>query len=188
MWTPSMSRPTRSSASRAAVCHAANCAAVVATTRRLTALLLVPRLVTVAGTGSKLRAYRRVATPTSICSATRRFNGSSSAMAWNVGRATSWPPPRTRGRRTVTFRPPSTTAFGTMPARTAWRLATCAYRGPQMAARSSSSIVSKTFKPDRMARSNSSLRASTSRSTRGEVTSRFNRGVRHSPRVWSPLV
>jgi hypothetical protein len=58
-----------------------HCAAVFVTKRRLTALLLVPRLRIVAGTGSRLRAYRRVATPTSICSTTRRFNGSTSAMA-----------------------------------------------------------------------------------------------------------
>ena len=42
-----MSRPTRSSASSEAVCHAASCAVVRATKRRLTALLLVLRLVTV---------------------------------------------------------------------------------------------------------------------------------------------
>ena len=56
-------QPTRSSPSREAVCHAVNGAAVFATNRRLTALLLVPRLFMVGGTGSKLRAYRRVATP-----------------------------------------------------------------------------------------------------------------------------
>ncbi|HKS94601.1 MAG TPA: hypothetical protein VJV74_00550 [Terriglobia bacterium] len=36
--------------------HAASCAAVFVTNRRLTALLLVPRLRIVAGTGSRLRA------------------------------------------------------------------------------------------------------------------------------------
>jgi hypothetical protein len=56
MCTPSIIRPTRSSASSDAVCHVASCAAVFATKRRLTALLLVPRLRIVAGTGSKLRA------------------------------------------------------------------------------------------------------------------------------------
>jgi hypothetical protein len=56
MWTPSIRSPTRSSLSSEAVCHAANCAVVFATKRRLTALLLVPRLRIVAGTGSRLRA------------------------------------------------------------------------------------------------------------------------------------
>ena len=56
--------------------------------RRLTALLLVPRLRSVAGTGSKLRVYRRMATPTSICWTTRRFKGSTSTMAGNVGSGT----------------------------------------------------------------------------------------------------
>ena len=51
--TPSIKSPTRSSASSDAVCHAASCAAVFATNRRLTALLLVPRLRIVAGTGSR---------------------------------------------------------------------------------------------------------------------------------------
>lgn len=59
---PSSSKPTRSSASSAAVCHAASWAAVLATRRRLTALLPVPRLRIGAGTGSKLQAYRRVVT------------------------------------------------------------------------------------------------------------------------------
>ena len=44
-------------------------------------LFLVPRLTTSAGTGSRLRAYWRVATPTSSCSTTRRFSGSVWARA-----------------------------------------------------------------------------------------------------------
>ncbi len=96
------------------------------TKRRLTARLLVPRLRIVAGTGSRLRAYRRVATPTSLCSTTRRFNGSTSAIAWNVGSGTSRPSARTRGRRTATLRPPNTTSLLTVPAREAWRSASWA--------------------------------------------------------------
>ena len=45
----------------------------------------------VVGNGSRLRAYWRVATPTSICSTTRRFSGSSLAIARNVGSGTSSP-------------------------------------------------------------------------------------------------
>ena len=44
MWTPSISSATRSSASSAVDRQAASCAAVFATNRRLTALLLVPRV------------------------------------------------------------------------------------------------------------------------------------------------
>ena len=61
-----MSNATRSRASNGALCHVASCAAVFATKRRLTALLLVPRLSISGPSGSKLRAYWRVATPTSI--------------------------------------------------------------------------------------------------------------------------
>ena len=42
----------------------------LATNRRLTALLLVPRVRTSAPSGSRLRPYWRVATPMSICSTT----------------------------------------------------------------------------------------------------------------------
>ena len=77
----------------------------------------------VAGTGSRLRAYCRVATPTSICSTTRRFNGSTSAMRLERRQRHLVAAARTRGRRTATFRPPSTTSLGTVPAREAWRSA-----------------------------------------------------------------
>jgi hypothetical protein len=46
-----------------------------------TALLLVPRRVISGPSGSKRRAYCRVATPTSICSTTRRSSGSVAAIA-----------------------------------------------------------------------------------------------------------
>jgi hypothetical protein len=94
---------TRFRSSRAVPRQASSCAVVFATNRRLTALLLVPRLRIVAGTGSRLRAYPRVATPTSICSTTRRFNGSTSAIAWNAGSGTSWP----SLEHAVVARPPS---------------------------------------------------------------------------------
>ena len=55
--TPSISSPTRSSASSGVARHASSCAWVCATKRRLTALLLVPRMVTSAPSGSRLRAY-----------------------------------------------------------------------------------------------------------------------------------
>jgi hypothetical protein len=54
-----------------------------------------------------------------------------------------------------------------VPARLAGRSGSCAYRGPQTAVRSSSSIAVKTLRPDRIASSNSSVRVSTSRSTKG---------------------
>jgi len=71
--------------------------------------------------GARLRAYWRVATPTSICSTTRRFSGSSRVIARKVGNGTSSPLARTRGRRSATLRPPSTTSLGTVPAREACR-------------------------------------------------------------------
>ena len=148
MWRPSISSATRLIASSAVDRQAASCAAVSRTNRRLTALLLVPRTRTAAPTGSKLRPYCRVATPRSICSTTRRFNGSVSANALNVGRATSALAERTRGRRICTFRPPRTTSLVTVPARDAARSGSCAYRGPQIAVRSASSIVVRTLRPD----------------------------------------
>jgi len=69
----------------------------------------------------KLRAYCRVATPTSICSTARRSSGSVVAIASNVGSATSPVAVRTRGRWTATFRPPITTSLRTVPARLAGR-------------------------------------------------------------------
>ena len=47
----------------------------------LAALLLVPRVRMSAPVGSRLRPYWRVATPTNICSTTRRLSGSASANA-----------------------------------------------------------------------------------------------------------
>ena len=167
MWRPSINSATRLNASSAVDRQAASCAAVFRTNRRLTALLLVPRTRTSSPTGSKLRPYCRVATPRSICSTTRRFNGSVSANASNVGSATSAPAARTRGRRICTCRPPRTTALVTVPARDAARAGRCSYRGPQIAVRSASSIVWSTFRPDATASSISSARVSTRRSTRG---------------------
>lgn len=56
----------------------------------------------------------------------------------------------------------------------------CAYREPQSATRSSSSIASDTLRPDRTASSNSSVRASTSRWTKGrwrEIQQRPDEGL-----------
>jgi hypothetical protein len=67
----------------------------------------------------------------------------------------------------VKFQPPRMTSLRVVPARLAGRSGSCAYRGPQIAVRSSSSIVVKTFSPERSANSNSSVLVSTSRSTSG---------------------
>ena len=178
MCTPSSSNATRSRPSSGADCHARNCAVVFATNRRLTLLLLVPRLTTPAGSGSRLRAYWRVATPTSICSTTRRFSGSVWASVCTVGKGTSRPPARTRGRWIPTLRPPSTTSLGTVPARDAWRTAVCAYRGPQRAVRSSSSIASSTRRPERTISSKNSAFVSTRtvHQRQGSDGRRFNSG------------
>jgi hypothetical protein len=85
------------------------------------ALLLVPRVRIEGPVDSRLRPYWRVATPTSICSTTRRLSGSVSANAAKVGNATSAPPDRTRGRRICTCRPASTTSLAPVPARDVWR-------------------------------------------------------------------
>ena len=120
--TPSISSPTRSRSSSGVTRQASNCAWVCATNRRLTALLLVPRVRTSAPSGSRLRSYWRVATPMSICSTTRRLRGSVCVKASTEGSATSWPSRRTRGRRIPTLRPPSTTSLGACPAREARRV------------------------------------------------------------------
>jgi hypothetical protein len=52
------------------------------------------------------------------------IEGSTSAMARNVGQGTSSTLARTRGRRTRTLRPPRTTSLLTVPPPEAWRLAT----------------------------------------------------------------
>src|SRR5262249_55826253 len=78
-WTPSMTSAPRSRVSSGVDRQVLSCAVVLATNRRLTALLLVPREMTSAPVGSKLRAYWRVATPISICSTIRRLSGSVSA-------------------------------------------------------------------------------------------------------------
>ena len=58
----------------------------------------MPRVVTSAPSGSRLRAYWRVATPINIWSTTRRFSGSVSVKARAVGSGTSVPSRRARGR------------------------------------------------------------------------------------------
>ena len=124
---------------------------------------------TPAGAGSRLRAYCRVATPTSICSTTRRSSGSSRAMVWNVGRATSPAAVRTRGRWIDDFAAAEhDLARGRVPARdspadrarghTAGRRSRC---GPLRASRRRPSG------PIAIASSNSSVRVSTRRSTSG---------------------
>jgi hypothetical protein len=58
-----------------------------------------------------------VLTATRICSTTgdsRVDIGHRLERCANLGNATSWPPARTRGRRTATFRPPSTTSLLTV--------------------------------------------------------------------------
>ena len=125
MWTPSTSSATRSSASSAVDRQAASCAAVFATKRRLTALLLVPRTWHIgAAPAPSCGAYWRVATPTSICSTTRRFSGS--VVGERLKRRQRRLPRRRRGPaagESATFRPPSTTSLGTVPARDAARSA-----------------------------------------------------------------
>ena len=165
--TPSINNAARSRSSSDVARQASNCAWVCVTKRRLTALLLVPRARTSAPSGSRLRSYWRVATPTSICSTTRRLSGPASANAWTVGRTSSWPSRRTRGRRIATLRPPSTTWLGECPARYAPRSGWCAYRGPQTATRSSSNIASSTFKPEATTSCWSSACVSTRMSTNG---------------------
>ena len=73
---PSISIATRSSASSAVERQAASCAAVFATNRRLTALLLVPRTQTSAPVGSKLDVLSR-GDADDICSTT--------AFRWSFG-------------------------------------------------------------------------------------------------------
>ena len=103
---------------------------VRATKRRLTLLLLVPRLGMSAGSGSRLRAYCRVVTPTSSCSRTRRFMESCPASAWNVGNGTSWPSARTRARADLGLPAPPH-----YPRAAAQPRVSVVYRGPDSAGR-----------------------------------------------------
>ena len=168
MWTPSISSATRSSASSAVDRQAASCAAVFATKRRLTALLLVPR--TSARRPDRLQAAgvlpRGDADEHLLDDPTIRADRCRPTPQTSAGRPLRRPrapaaaesaPSVRRGRpRSVT-----------VPARDAARSGSCAYRGPQIAVRSSSSIVWRTFRPDATANSISSARVSTRRSTRG---------------------
>jgi hypothetical protein len=97
-------------------------------------------------------------------------------MAWNVGNATSPASVRTRGRWIATFRPPRTTSLRVVPAQLAGRAGSWAYRGPQMAVRSSSSMVVKAVRPDRKANSNSSVFVSTQIDQRQTTQRRFRVG------------
>jgi hypothetical protein len=74
-------------------------AVVRSTSARLAALLLVPLAVSSSSIGSRLRAYPRVETPSTICSATLADRGSDWRSVSRLGSSTS-PPPlrRTRGR------------------------------------------------------------------------------------------
>jgi hypothetical protein len=69
--TAQMSRSPRGRA-----IHCASFSAVSATKRRLTALLLAPRVSMSSGSSSSERAYLRVATPIAICSRARLSRGS----------------------------------------------------------------------------------------------------------------
>ena len=169
MWTPSTSSATRSSASSAVDRQAASCAAVFATNRRLTALLLVPRLAPRRRTGSRLRrvlargdARRASARPrddsADRCRRTPRNVGSGDFLA--VG-----PHPRPANLHLPTAE--HDLARDRAGARRRAARPDAAYRGPQIAVRSSSSIVVRTFRPDATASSISSARVSTRRSTRG---------------------
>ena len=90
---------------------------VAATKRRLTALLLVPRDFSPGGAGSIERTYFRVETPSTICSTARGVSGSASANCSHVSSFTSSPSTlRTRGRRTLTRRPPNASSPSVWPA------------------------------------------------------------------------
>ena len=104
--------------------------AVIATNRRLTALLLVPALQHRSGSVSRERAYFRVATPIAICSRARTSGASVLARVAPTCRAVPRPfRSTTRGRRSVTRRPPSARSPGVDPARVAPRAASM-YRSP----------------------------------------------------------
>ena len=110
------------------------------------------------GTGSRLRAYWRVATPTSIWSTTRRFNGSVCASPWNVGSGNLTPRRRARAGRCTGHLASAQHDFAGHRASTGTRhaLADAHTEGPHSAVRSSSSIASSTRRPERTINSNSS--------------------------------
>jgi hypothetical protein len=68
----------------------------------------------------------------------------------------------------ATLRPRRTTSLRTLPARLECRSGSCAYRGPQIAMRSSFNMCVKIFSPERSAKSNSSVFVSTRRSNNGK--------------------
>ena len=136
-----------------------SCEAVLATNRRLTALLLTLRLGMSAGSGSRLLGIASGAhADQGDCSTVRRRSGSVWAIVWE-GRERHLLAPRARpgGRRIDTCPPPEDDGTGhrTRPATPCGRL------GARSAARRSPSdppraMASRTCNPDRTARSNSS--------------------------------
>ena len=181
MCTPSISSATRSRPSREAVCHAASCAVVFATKRRLTLLLLVPatahRPPAPAPGSAHTGAWRR---PPASARPPADSTGRHRARAWNVGSGTSWPSARTRGRATATFRPPSTTSLRHRARARGGRARPCAHTADHtgrcdLPRASRPTPAGQTGPSARTAR----LRVSTSRSTSGRVgRGRFNNGDR----------
>ena len=145
---PSIITATRFSSRRSLAIHSSSCSCVAATKRRLTALRLVPRVVTPSATGSSDRAYLRVETPTTICSTARSVRGSSDENRAQLGSTTSsLARVRARGRFTLTRRPPRTSSPGTWPMRIACRSSCRSYGAPQTPVRSTSSIISTARSP-----------------------------------------
>ena len=101
-----------------------SCAAVFATNRRLTALLLVPRDVDLGADRFQAAAVLPRGDPEEhlLDDATIQRVGIRERLETSAGRLRA-PSARTRGRRICTFRPPSTTSLVTVPARDAARSA-----------------------------------------------------------------
>ena len=181
MCTPSISSATRSRASRGAVCHACNCAVVRATKRRLTLLLLVPRLGDVRR--DRLQAPRILP---------RGHTDQHLLERTPVQRILARPAPGTsaralRGRRrapaAAARRPsgrPAPPHWAPCPPARRRGSASCTYRGPQSVVRSSSSIASNTRRPDRIISSNDSALVSSKQIDEGQRARRrrFREGTR----------
>src|SRR3989449_524696 len=165
--TPSSMITGRSSSLRERDRKAVTCSFVLATKRRETLERLTPIDSCSSSSGSRLLAYPRVLTPTSICSTARSLRGSSSLNVFQVGSSTSRPLMlRTRGLVRRIFRPPKTRGPSVVPCRKAWRSAWDWGLGPHSIAWSSSRRARKISSPEWLTRSRSDLPTFTSTSGR----------------------
>src|SRR5437867_1027067 len=128
--------------------HVVSRALVKATKRRDTALFDTARSGMSGRSGSRVRGYFRVVTPTAIASSVWASSGSWALAYAKLGSVSSSPVTlRARKRGSTMRRPPSTTSLGALPPRYAWRSGSGTFFGPQSCMRSCSISVWNTCCP-----------------------------------------